>query len=696
MSENLNFKISSALKNIIGKELINDKFIAVFELVKNSYDAGATRVDISFNNIFDINRTSITIEDNGCGMNYEDIKNKWLFVAYSEKKIRNQTSDYRERIKRVAAGAKGVGRFSCDRLGASLDLYTNTVYCNKTNVLKINWDNFEQDDKNEFINVDVKYDTVEPIMKCGTKIILSNLREIWTKDNIIQLKNALKRLINPDNETHDSFDIYLHVKELTDNEINGRIFNDIFEKLNIKTTSVELDISEDGKQIKTALYDRGRYIYSVKEKNEFDNLFSIKIKLFYLNRSAKSEFTKSMGIESVNYGSVFIYKNNFRIFPYGEPGKDFFDMDRRKTQGYNRYLGTREVIGRISITCDDKHFIETSSRNSGFLESKGYNQLIDCFYNKVLKFLEKYVVDVIEWGDLSKEDILAGKTKALNPEDVKLEIINQLASISKRKDIIDIDYNTDLLNVIQEASADNVESKLNRLKDIAQKSKDKNFQVLANNVIGTTKALYKENQENSKTIQKISDKNEKLQNQYESERNKSFFMEDALSIEQKNFIEKMHTVNINIDTIKKNICLLYDDVKNGSASKEDIENTLKDISFLVERIRSLTQYGGVANFNLNDEFITQKLGEFIDEYCEKIFRNRNIDIAITNHSNISLRFCPQNISTLLENLISNSIKAKAKKCWFEIQDKASFVVMDYFDDGVGLKKNVDLELVCIT
>ena len=41
MSEKLHFKVSAGLKNIIGKELINDKFIAIFELVKNSYDAGA-------------------------------------------------------------------------------------------------------------------------------------------------------------------------------------------------------------------------------------------------------------------------------------------------------------------------------------------------------------------------------------------------------------------------------------------------------------------------------------------------------------------------------------------------------------------------------------------------------------------------------------------------------------------------------
>ena len=80
------FKISSGLKNIIGKELITDEFVAVFELVKNSFDANAKKVEIMFENQTDLNKGKITIKDNGKGMNDVDLKSKWLFVAYSAKK----------------------------------------------------------------------------------------------------------------------------------------------------------------------------------------------------------------------------------------------------------------------------------------------------------------------------------------------------------------------------------------------------------------------------------------------------------------------------------------------------------------------------------------------------------------------------------------------------------------------------------
>ena len=119
-----NFKISTGLKNLIGRELITNEFIAIFELVKNSYDAGAKKVIIKFENIYAEN-SRILISDDGHGMNSTDIQEKWLFVAYSEKTEGKRAGTYRDNFsERVYAGAKGVGRFSCDRLGEKLKLFS--------------------------------------------------------------------------------------------------------------------------------------------------------------------------------------------------------------------------------------------------------------------------------------------------------------------------------------------------------------------------------------------------------------------------------------------------------------------------------------------------------------------------------------------------------------------------------------------
>ena len=158
MVEKLHFKVSAGLKNIIGKELINDKFIAIFELVKNSYDAGAKNVIIKFENIYS-NNSIIYIIDDGKGMSKQEIIDKWLFVAYSEKK----NSTYRDNIKfrRNYAGAKGVGRFSCDRLGETVELLSKSDKDIKIHSVKINWNEFEDADTEEFQNIEVVYDELK-------------------------------------------------------------------------------------------------------------------------------------------------------------------------------------------------------------------------------------------------------------------------------------------------------------------------------------------------------------------------------------------------------------------------------------------------------------------------------------------------------------------------------------------------------
>lgn len=164
MQNELNFKISSALKNIIGRDLINDDFIAVFELVKNAYDAHASEVDIIFERD-DISFKKIVISDNGKGMNYSDLVNKWLFVAYSAKKEGTEEDNYEYRdkikVKRAYAGAKGIGRFSCDRLGSNLYIESIKDEDNaKVEALITDWEKFDNDLNDEFINISVLHETL--------------------------------------------------------------------------------------------------------------------------------------------------------------------------------------------------------------------------------------------------------------------------------------------------------------------------------------------------------------------------------------------------------------------------------------------------------------------------------------------------------------------------------------------------------
>ena len=195
--ENVYFLSHVNIKNIIGKELINNDNVAVMELVKNSYDAGAKNVTVEFKNLKSQNRKNheIIIADDGIGMSKEDILHKWLNLAYSIKRIQNAQNN------RLQAGNKGIGRFSCDRLGKKLDIYTKKD--DKAYHLRIDWEDFENvQDYNIQINqipmklkevsdAEIYQDTAYPIGKNGTIVKISYLRARWIKFNENSLFNEV-------------------------------------------------------------------------------------------------------------------------------------------------------------------------------------------------------------------------------------------------------------------------------------------------------------------------------------------------------------------------------------------------------------------------------------------------------------------------------------------------------------------------
>ena len=179
-------------------------------------------------------------------------------------------------------------------------------------------------------------------------------------------------------------------------------------------------------------------MFFIKEKlNEKEEMYIL------TEQENNQTINSDMNVEVVKYGSVFIYKNGFRIYPFGEEGDDTLQIDRRKQQGYNRFLGTRELIGRIEINGEQSNLKETTSRDGGLIKNDSYTQLYEMFYDKALKRLEKYTVDIIKWGDDRTDKETGEYFNALNPEDVKGEIIDIITNLTRAKDVIDITYDKD-------------------------------------------------------------------------------------------------------------------------------------------------------------------------------------------------------------------------------------------------------------
>lgn len=525
MGDELEFRISTGLKDIIGKDLITDEFIAVFELVKNSYDAFAKNVVIT------IEDNKLIISDDGKGMSLKDLKNKWLFVAYSAKKDNSEDKNdsdknesYRDIIqeRKHYAGAKGIGRFSSDRLGKLLTIKTKNKDSSKLEELKIDWSKFEIDQKNIFEKVKVNHNTITDFKvkfpsnsNSGTILEISNLYNFWDRKRILALKHSLEKLINPFSEKNDFNIEIICERELDEDKngfyktgskdikgkkffdrdkANGTIKNAILDILELKTSQITFKILKG--EIETQIIDRGELIYHIKEPaKEFQIIENLQIDLYFLNRSAKHNFSLKMGIQPIQFGSIFLFKNGFRVQPFGEKGDDSWGIDFRAQQGYNRFLGTRDLFGRVSVSTNNtEQFREVSSRDGGLIETPGYYELMNAF-ELAHRRLERYVVGVL-WGEGflrkkyfgdNKEGIskaqeyrsnLSGDKDSENLEIAKsnlgskLDFIQIIKSLTSDKGIEIIEFNKGFIDLINEKIDDTQLKFISDLKDIAGKTED--------------------------------------------------------------------------------------------------------------------------------------------------------------------------------------------------------------------------------
>ncbi len=743
------FRVSSKLKQIIGRDLITNDLVAIFELVKNSFDAHATRVDIFFET------DHLKIVDNGKGMTKAELLEKWLFVAYSAKSDRTEddslSKDYRSKLRnnRIAAGNKGVGRFSCDRLGSQLELSTRSERATsaRAEVLNIDWDKFEADAKTEFIQIPLQLThqptlaipSILPPSTCGTIVVIRQLREVWDREKLLRLKAQLARLISPFDNQQDQFSIFFHAKTESAADakvrqeihtepdldkkvalaltcINGQIENPIFTALFSKTTSISIKIQDQ--KIISKLTDRGEMIYEIQETHPFASLNNadFKCELFYLNQAAKLTFARRMGIDSVNFGSVLLFRNGFRVFPIGEVGDDTFGIDRRKTQGYNRYLGTRDVIGHISVRGKESEFREASSRDQGLIKTKAYEELVKCFQTLCFRRLEQYVVDVtwLDPLDKTRDSIKSLLQKGIT----KNSAIKLISNLVKNEHVEILSYSKNLVQIL-DRKMDGFEDSLKRLEIIALKSKnidliaeirtaEKRFLALKN-VATEAEQIAKEHEKArknaeleaanaTKTAQHQSARAAEAEVAFKEETKRSLFLEAHIPQDSGAFLDWFHQIDIiasdTVSGLNQIFKLLMAD---KPSDKELLKDIVEDVLVKNQKILQVSRFVTKADFRTASEAVTEDIVAYFTDYVEKFatlhqlragqaLRKISVD---PGDLEFICKFSPMEIGMVIDNLISNSRKHGARHLTFAFKKiDAKSIRIEVVDDGTGLKSEM--------
>lgn len=724
----LHFKTNTLLKNLVGKDLINDDNIAIVELVKNSLDASSNSALVRFKDI-NSKKACILIADKGTGMSETDIKEKWLNIAYSEKKHSPTENGS------FYAGNKGIGRFSCDRLGSKLSLIT----CKKDQDpihLTIDWTDFEVEDQidltiqeipvslSKISHEEIKALTGIKMPMPGTILLINDLRSEWDYEKLQSLKGHLERFLNPNQIfSKNPFKITLSVpdeeesdKEREEHEkINGIIKNKIFKDLEFNATYIESTISKDGNEIKTELFHEGEMVFTLTERNtSYCLLKDIHAVIYFLNPYKKAYFKRQTGIRSIDFGSIFLFLNGFRVAPYGERGDDWLRVDIRRTQGYARFLGSRDIIGRIEIIDSEEKFKPISSRE-GLKKTPEFIQLREKYFIDVLKKLEKFVVDGLDWDSIPKNirdfaSLEAGLDwKSINEEyseswdrkkqRIALSIMTLIGSSPERT--IKFWFNPSLLENINERKFEEVSEIIS---EVASYDKNQVDSDLSKNLKRIAKILSKKDQEAREAKQEAislrvqvgqqAQRIEKLSQEKETYRAETLFVTSAASLDPDNLLAFHHQIALEASIIEGHLSKAIKSVKKLENQGEAI-SSLEKISYANKKILAVAQFATKANFRSSAKKEPTDIPAFVEQYLKNVaseFVASSLSISIKNSIKEAFEIKASRIelSILIDNIASNSNKSGARKLEVKMSKTSeNSIQISFIDDGKGLSDAIE-------
>lgn len=485
------FKVAARAVLELGAELISSDEIAIYELVKNAFDAGSATVDVVFKigmrrteyealaALFEepsyedeegeerkptpeeeraaarafeagkaaavtqlqqrrLSRTAallseapnrgearavlqrrynrlstITIRDTGEGMSLTTLREAFLTIG-TPYRLRQRKERRRDRTsgERVLLGEKGVGRLSAMRLGSQLEVKSGTLSDKHWSRLRIDWNSFALD--NDTLVHEVPVDPVSDRPKRrdekGTTLVISGLEADWTKDKLEKIAvHEFSRISDPFLPRSKTFplqltfnrepirlrrlssDLFKHAHGVCSGKLEMRgdapYFNATFEyKLYNERSSFEKGPNE--------LWDA---ITAEVPPSALRTLGPFEFNFYWYNRQLLKAIDGIGTVSDVRKlvnswsGGLMIFRDGFRVNPYGGPGDDWLELDRQAFKSSGYLLNSDQIIGRVQISSDHNPRLVDQTNREGLRDNFEFQALKRLLHHFITHDLKHYI-----------------------------------------------------------------------------------------------------------------------------------------------------------------------------------------------------------------------------------------------------------------------------------------------------------------
>lgn len=396
------FRPRARVLQLLGDELIGSPRLAVFELVKNAYDADATRAVVTLDLQSD-DQPTITVEDDGEGMTLDVLQDVWL-VPGDDHRQRQRARGQRSPVHhRLPLGEKGLGRFAVHKLGNQIKLTTRAQEA-KECFVEIDWNELIQKPYLDEAPVTIRTRPPEVFAdgRTGTRIEVSELRPpAWTRGEVRRLCNQITSICSPFQERGD----FLATLQVPGNEhwiedlpdfaaIIGRSiwkFSFLLDQgkfdwsyeffgvsgLNLDSRTVTKD--GDRLQLPTASGRRRRKDRVVADETTIEGIGPVLGEFYVYDRDRpvlqRLGDTRLLATYLDEYGGIRVYRDGIRVYNYGEQGDDWLGLDLRRVNVPTRRISRNIILGAVHLSLDQSDAMIEKTNREGFVENDALGRL---------------------------------------------------------------------------------------------------------------------------------------------------------------------------------------------------------------------------------------------------------------------------------------------------------------------------------
>lgn len=407
---------------LIGSGLISDKFTAIIELVKNSYDANATEVKIDFIRTLSSNG-EIIISDNGIGMSKDDISKKWMRIGTNSKRNETHTS---EPFNRVYLGEKGIGRFAIEKISDHIIMESKQTEYETIHHLTIDWSVYEKENHSInaplFTSIDNKYIALKNkdfLTESGTKLYFTKLKDVWTSKDIVRLKRELAKFVSPLN-TINKYGFKIFVREqVQDTSLNVSDYEEVMNQ-SLSYASEIYKISFEN-NIQEELHFNNDTKKMEILRTQINKFGPVKVHIYHFNSNDKRKFKYAYKAKELKIDGFKIYRDSILATPFVEIAslesgvdsyRDILGVDKRRWSNFFGKISSHDFIGIIEITKKDNPKIKDLTNRQNFEDTEEYREFKDFIFEQIKQIEEKLKYE----KELLKQDEL------LQIQDAQLDV----------------------------------------------------------------------------------------------------------------------------------------------------------------------------------------------------------------------------------------------------------------------------------